>query len=63
MSWVEYTGEMDTIAAAASPSGRGSVGIVRISGPRAQDIAIALLGHLPKPRNAVLSGFKAKTVA
>lgn len=60
MSWVEYSGEMDTIAAVATPSGRGSVGIIRISGPRAPDIAIALLGHLPEPRNAVLGGFKAQ---
>lgn len=33
----------DTIAAIATPPGRGGVGIIRISGPRAQGIAQALL--------------------
>ena len=42
----------DTIAALATPPGRGGVGIVRVSGPRAAAIAEALLGHLPKPRTA-----------
>lgn len=43
---------IDTIAAQATPPGRGGVGIVRISGPRAASIALAILGHLPKPRYA-----------
>jgi len=34
--------DTDTIAAQATPPGRGGVGIVRISGPRAHDIAIKL---------------------
>lgn len=42
----------DTIAAVATPPGRGGVGIVRISGPQAKEIAQALLGKLPKPRYA-----------
>ena len=33
----------DTIVAIATPSGRGGIGIVRISGPRAADIARAIL--------------------
>ena len=43
---------MDTIAALATPPGRGSVGIVRLSGPTATDIARAILGQLPMPRHA-----------
>lgn len=43
---------IDTIVAQATPPGRGGVGIVRISGPRAASIASAILGHLPRPRYA-----------
>ncbi len=42
----------DTIAAIATPPGRGAIGIVRVSGPLAPDIARRLLGDLPKPRAA-----------
>jgi len=42
----------DTIAAIATPSGRGGVGIIRISGSKAGSIASALLGALPRPRVA-----------
>ncbi|MBL5863154.1 tRNA uridine-5-carboxymethylaminomethyl(34) synthesis GTPase MnmE [Serratia fonticola] len=42
----------DTIAALATPSGRGGVGILRISGRGAKDVALAVLGKLPKPRYA-----------
>ncbi len=42
----------ETIAAQATPPGRGGVGIVRISGPAAKACAEALLGHCPKPRYA-----------
>ena len=42
----------DTIAALATPPGRGGVGIVRVSGPAVAGIAEALLGHLPRPRMA-----------
>ncbi len=43
---------IDTIAAQATPSGRGGVGIVRISGPMAKMYAEQMLGHCPKPRYA-----------
>ena len=43
---------VETIAAQATPSGRGGVGIVRVSGPAAHNIAITILGHCPKPRYA-----------
>lgn len=51
----------DTIAAVATPPGRGGIGIVRISGPRVADIAIALLGHLPSPRSAEYLPFRDST--
>lgn len=47
----------DTIAAIATPAGRGSVGIVRVSGPRAFAIAEAVVGELPTPRQAVYRRF------
>jgi len=42
----------DTIIAQATPTGRGGVGILRISGRAARDVAQAVLGKLPKPRYA-----------
>ncbi len=42
----------DTIVAQATPPGRGGVGILRISGPRAAEVAQQILGKLPKPRYA-----------
>ncbi len=42
----------DTIAAQATPAGRGGVGIVRISGPKAAECAGMILGHCPQPRYA-----------
>lgn len=43
---------IDTIAAQATPPGRGGVGIIRISGPESARVAETLLGTLPKPRFA-----------
>ncbi len=42
----------DTITAQATPSGRGGVGIVRISGPGVKSCAEKILGHCPRPRYA-----------
>ncbi|TBU92138.1 tRNA uridine-5-carboxymethylaminomethyl(34) synthesis GTPase MnmE [Phytopseudomonas dryadis] len=42
----------ETIAAFATAQGRGGVGIVRVSGPRARMIAITLSGIEPSPRHA-----------
>jgi len=42
----------DTIAALATPPGRGGVGIVRVSGTAVPMIAQAILGFAPKPRYA-----------
>lgn len=49
--------DTDTIAAIATPSGNGGVGIVRVSGSQAKDIAHALLGFVPKPRYASFTPF------
>lgn len=42
----------DTIVAQATPIGRGGVGILRVSGPLAMDVAKAVLGKELKPRVA-----------
>ncbi len=47
----------ETIAAIATPAGRGGVGIIRISGHEAPKIAQMILGHLPKPRKAIYIPF------
>ena len=48
----------DTIAAIATPPGRGAIGIVRVSGARAPGIARQLLGCVPQPRVATLVAAK-----
>ncbi len=52
---VEHTN--DTIAAIATASGAGGIGIVRVSGPLSQSIAKAVLGHCPSPRHAAYLAF------
>lgn len=47
----------ETIAAVATPPGRGGVAIVRISGPLVQSIAEKILNKIPKPRLAHFSVF------
>ncbi len=47
-----------TIAAVATPAGRGGIGIVRVSGPAVPTVATALLGSLPAPRHATLARFR-----
>lgn len=47
----------DTIAAIATPPGRGGVGIIRISGPRSPAIAEAITGSLPPSRFAHFTPF------
>jgi tRNA modification GTPase len=42
----------DTIAAVATPAGRGGIGIVRVSGPKVPAIAQAVIGRLPEARKA-----------
>jgi tRNA modification GTPase len=50
-------GKPDTIVAPATPPGRGGVAILRVSGPRAQEVAEAVLGQIPSPRTAFFSDF------
>lgn len=47
----------DTIAAIATPQGRGGIGVVRVSGPGARAVAKALLGRVPPARRAVFGAF------
>lgn len=47
----------DTIVAQATASGRGGVGIVRLSGPDSLQLASQFLGYTPKPRFAHYSPF------
>ena len=51
---------IDTIAAIATPSGRGGVGIIRISGPKVPDISKEILGTSLKPFIASHRLFKDK---
>jgi tRNA modification GTPase len=48
----------ETIAAIATPPGRGGIGIVRVSGPEARGIAYELTGANPKRRRAQLRDFR-----
>jgi len=44
--------DQKTIAAQATAPGRGGVGIIRVSGPKAQVVANAILGKVPEVRKA-----------
>ena len=50
----------DTIVAQATASGRGGVGIVRLSGPKSLDLAKAFIGFEPKARHAHYTIFKSQ---
>ncbi|TXH68896.1 MAG: tRNA uridine-5-carboxymethylaminomethyl(34) synthesis GTPase MnmE [Thiothrix sp.] len=50
----------DTIAAVATPPGRGGIGIIRLSGSHLSDLAEPLLGPLPPPRLASHRLFRAQ---
>ena len=47
----------DTIAAIATPPGKGGVAIIRISGPDIRPVAQGILGQLPQPRYATFLSF------
>ena len=49
---------LDTIAAIATPPGRGGVGIVRVSGTKAADIAAAITRGVPEPRRVAVRSFQ-----
>lgn len=48
----------ETIVAQATAPGRGGIGILRVSGPLATEVAQAILGKFPKPRMADYLPFK-----
>ena len=48
----------ETIVAQATAPGRGGIGILRVSGPKAIEVAQAVLGKCPKPRMADYLPFK-----
>jgi tRNA modification GTPase len=50
---------LDTIAAIATPSGRGGIGVVRISGEGVPALVEALIGRPLSPRIATLATFRA----
>jgi tRNA modification GTPase len=47
----------DTIVAAATPPGRGGIGIVRLSGPKVPEFAAILVGEVPRARRATFARF------
>ena len=49
----------DTIAAVATPPGRGGIGVVRVSGPDVAPLARRLVGRLPPARFATVANFRA----
>jgi tRNA modification GTPase len=53
----------DTIAAIATPAGRGGIGVVRISGPAVPAISRSVLGMLPEPRHASFARFRDASAA
>ena len=53
----------DTIAAIATPAGRGGVGIVRVSGPLARTLMHSIVGRELAPRIAHYGGFYARATA
>ena len=48
----------DTIAAVATPAGRGGIGVVRVSGNSVPAIASQVFGPLPEPRHATHAVFR-----
>ena len=48
----------DTIAAVATPVGRGGIGVVRLSGPATAAIAAKIIGRVPEPRYATRATFR-----
>jgi tRNA modification GTPase len=55
---VAQASDRDTIAAPATPPGRGGIGVIRVSGSRSAEIAKAVCGNLPKPRCAAYREFR-----
>ena len=47
----------ETIAAIATPTGTGGIGVVRLSGKKTREIAEQVIGELPPKRTAVIRTF------
>ena len=56
---VEEIEQVDTIAALATPPGRGGIGVVRISGMQVPQIALTITGKTLQPRQATFTYFSA----
>ena len=57
----DHSAHNDTIVAQATAPGKGGVGIIRVSGPKARDVAQVILGKCPKPRYADYLPFKTQS--
>ena len=55
---MNHPGTGDTIAAIATPPGRGGIAIVRVSGSLVVEIAQRMLGRVPAPRMATFARFE-----
>ncbi len=53
----DLTVEADTIAASSTPVGIGGIGVIRVSGPKAFDLAQTITGKAVVARQAIFSGF------
>jgi tRNA modification GTPase len=62
MSNAHLDTSVDTIAAIATPPGKGGVGIVRLSGPLALSIGQTIANQNLKPRHAHFSNFYEQTI-
>jgi tRNA modification GTPase len=47
----------ETICSIATSTGRGGIGIIRVSGPKTRHVALSVLGFEPTPRHAYSSNF------
>lgn len=50
--------DTDTICAIATPAGRGGIGIIRVSGPKAAEICARITGSLAPARSATRANFR-----
>lgn len=53
-------GLSDTIAAVATPPGRGGIGVIRISGFLCRAVAEQVVGRVPPPRHAAFCRFRSR---
>lgn len=51
-------GTSDSIAAIATPAGRGGIGVVRVSGPGVKSVMQGVLGRVIQPRQATYAAFQ-----